>query len=42
MSALAHSWWSTDTFDRKQLREMERAAVVFECVGARLVEMRHV
>ena len=27
---------------KKYLSEMERAAVVFECVGTRLVEMRQV
>ena len=34
--------FSVKDFGRKYLREMERAAVVFESVGARLVEMRHV
>ena len=29
-------------FGRKYLREMERAAVEFECVGARLLKVRHV
>ena len=34
--------FSVKEFGRKYLREMERAAVVFGCVAARLMELRHV
>ena len=34
--------FSVKDYDRQYLRELQRAAVVYECVGARLVEIRHV
>ena len=34
--------FSVKEYGRKYLREMERAAVVFDCVGALMAEMRHV